>query len=37
VVVLPGAEMNAEIERGRRIEQGRPPDEEPFLPQRDPA
>jgi membrane protein len=37
VVILLGAEMNAEIERGRQIEQGHPPDEEPFLPQRDPA
>ena len=30
VVILLGAEMNAEIERGRQIEQGHPPDEEPF-------
>jgi membrane protein len=37
VVILLGAEMNAEIERGRQIEQGHPPDEEPFLPERDPA
>jgi membrane protein len=37
VVILLGAEMNAEIERGRQIEQGQPPDAEPFLPQRDPA
>ncbi len=37
VVILLGAEMNAEIERGRQIEQGHPPDKEPFLPQRDPA
>jgi len=37
VVILLGAEMNAEIERGRQIEQGHPADKEPFLPQRDPA
>jgi membrane protein len=37
VVILLGAEMNAEIERGRQIEQGQSPDQEPFLPQRDPA
>jgi membrane protein len=37
VVILLGAEMNAEIERGRQIEQGHPPDKEPFLPQRNPA
>jgi membrane protein len=37
VVILLGAELNAEIERGRQIEQGHPPDEEPFLPEREPA
>jgi membrane protein len=37
LVVLLGAELNAEIERGRQIERGHPPDEEPFLPQREPA
>jgi len=37
VVILLGAGMNAEMERGRQIEQGHPPDEEPFLPQRGPA
>jgi membrane protein len=37
LVVLLGAELNAELERGRQIERGHPPDEEPFLPQRDPA
>jgi len=37
VVILLGAEMNAEIERGRQIEQGHPPDKEPFLPEREPA
>jgi len=37
VVILLGAEMNAEIERGRQIEQGHPPDKEPFLPQREPG
>jgi membrane protein len=37
VVILLGAELNAEVERGRQIEQGHPPDKEPFLPERDPA
>jgi membrane protein len=37
VAILLGAEMNAELERGREIEQGHPPGKEPFLPQRDPA
>jgi uncharacterized BrkB/YihY/UPF0761 family membrane protein len=35
VVVLLGAEVNAEIERGRQIEQGHPAEQEPFLPPRD--
>lgn len=35
VAVLLGAEFNAEIERGRRIEAGHPPEEEPFLPPRE--
>jgi membrane protein len=33
--ILFGAELNAEVERGRQIEAGHPPDEEPFLPPRD--
>jgi membrane protein len=33
--VLLGAEFNAELERGRQIEGGLPPDEEPFLDHRD--
>jgi membrane protein len=37
VVILLGAEMNAELERGREIERGRPAEQEPFLPERDPA
>ena len=37
VAILLGAELNAEIERGRAIEAGHPPDREPFLPQREPA
>ena len=37
VVIMLGAEMNAEIERGRQIERGQSPEQEPFLPQRDPA
>ena len=35
VAVLLGAELNAEIERGRQIEAGQPEDREPFLPPRD--
>ncbi|QBS43964.1 YihY/virulence factor BrkB family protein [Nocardia sp. CS682] len=35
VAVLLGAEFDAELARGRRIEQGLPPDQEPFLPPRD--
>jgi membrane protein len=34
VAVLLGAEFNAEIERGRRIEEGQPREKEPFLPPR---
>jgi membrane protein len=35
VVILLGAEFNAEIERGRQIEAGYPEDQEPFLEPRD--
>jgi membrane protein len=35
IVMLLGAELNAEIERGRQIEAGHPPDREPFLPVRE--
>jgi membrane protein len=35
VVILLGAELNAEIERGRQIEAGHPADREPFLTPRD--
>jgi membrane protein len=35
IAVLLGAELNAELERGRRIEAGHPADEEPFLEPRD--
>jgi membrane protein len=35
VSVLLGAELNAEVERGRQIEAGHPEDREPFLPPRD--
>jgi membrane protein len=35
VAILLGAEFNAELERGRRIEQGHPPDREPFVEPRD--
>ena len=34
VAVLLGAELNAEVERGRQIEAGHPTDREPFLPPR---
>jgi membrane protein len=35
IAVLLGAELNAELERGRRIEAGHPPDREPFVEPRD--
>jgi membrane protein len=35
IAILLGAEFNAEIERGRKIEAGHPAEEEPFLPLRD--
>lgn len=35
LVLLLGAEINAELERARGIEQGAPADREPFLPPRD--
>ena len=35
IAVLFGAELNAELERGRQIEGGHPEDKEPFLPLRD--
>jgi membrane protein len=35
VVILFGAELNAELERGRQIEAGLPADQEPYLPPRD--
>jgi membrane protein len=35
VAILFGAELNAETERGRQIEAGHPPEQEPFLPPRD--
>ena len=35
IAVLLGAEFNAELERGRRIEQGMPADREPFVEPRD--
>jgi membrane protein len=35
IAILLGAELNAELERGRRIEGGHPADEEPFLEPRD--
>jgi membrane protein len=36
LAILLGAELNAELERGRQIEAGHPPDKEPFLPVRQP-
>jgi membrane protein len=35
IALLLGAELNAELERGRRIEAGHPADEEPFVEPRD--
>ena len=38
VAILLGAELNAELERGRHIAAGNPPDQEPFVePRRAPA
>lgn len=37
VAILLGGELNAEIERGRQIDRGHPPEQEPYLPPRDPA
>jgi membrane protein len=36
LAILLGAELNAELERGRQIEAGHPPEKEPFLPPREP-
>ena len=35
IIVLLGAELNAEMERSRAIRAGHPADKEPFLPLRD--
>jgi membrane protein len=35
IAILLGAELNAELERGRQIVGGQAPDEEPYLPLRD--
>jgi membrane protein len=35
IAILLGAELNAELERGRRIAAGQPPDREPFVEPRD--
>jgi membrane protein len=35
IMVLLGAEFNAELERGRAIEAGHPKDKEPFVEPRD--
>ena len=37
IAILFGGELNAEIERSRQIDRGHPPEQEPFLPPRDPA
>ncbi|HEX2126629.1 MAG TPA: YihY/virulence factor BrkB family protein, partial [Thermoleophilaceae bacterium] len=37
IMLLLGAEFNAELERRRAIESGMPPDKEPYVEQRDPA
>jgi membrane protein len=36
IAVLLGAEFDAELARGRQIAAGQPPEQEPFLPPRDP-
>jgi membrane protein len=35
IAILLGAELNAELERGRAIAAGHPPDEEPYMELRD--
>jgi membrane protein len=35
IIILLGAEFNAEMERAKAIEEGHPPDKEPYLPLRD--
>ena len=35
LIILLGAEFNAEMERSRQIAAGHPPDKEPYLPLRD--
>jgi membrane protein len=35
IAVMLGAELDAELERGRQIEAGQPPEQEPFLEPRD--
>ena len=35
IIILLGAELNAEMERSKAIQEGHPPDKEPFLPLRD--
>src|SRR3954468_6122664 len=35
IIVLLGAEFNSEMERSKAIQEGHPPDEEPYLPLRD--
>ncbi len=35
IIILLGAEFNAEMERSKAIQEGHPPDKEPFLPLRD--
>ena len=37
IAILLGAELNAELQRGRQIEAGHPVEQEPFLPPRDEA
>ena len=35
IIILLGAELNAEMERSKAIQEGHPPDKEPYLPLRD--
>jgi membrane protein len=35
IIILLGAEFNSEMERSKAIQEGHPPDKEPFLPLRD--
>ena len=35
IIILLGAEFNSEMERSKAIQEGHPPEKEPYLPLRD--